>query len=738
MAISERDVEIRRAAPLLRIQNPNYFGNLTELGILDSLPKPIVKKIGDTSFEELTCLGFNPDTDILTAIVRIKKGSGYSGGPCTDGSQEFVRFYLDYGDGSWVDHGVASFAIHDLGFRDDLCYAASIKVAPKRRTCCDAKPVLPKVRAILSWDDLPPANLPNWPPVWGNVLERDIQVEPRHALICAIEHLLDKAGTVAIDPDLIKQLKLVAEETPAPKPIAATAELAKAVDKGAGELHVLRTLFPVLGKAATAKDSLAALKSVSALKALKIDLSKFDDFVLKPKFDTTYEELRCVGYDRNLDQLHGIVRIKRSSGYSGDLCKAGSREYIAFYLDFGDGAGWQYQGTTWVTVHDVAAIPKNGLWYQASLPVNLDEHRKKWCQTGRAKIRGILSWSTKPVPNDPDHVAHWGDWEDCWIEIKPLPKGVDQGEMTAVLEAIGSMPVDRIDGAGYAEGWSVGATFKADDSPFGGVIKISGVIAFPTSSNLEYRVMIKAPSDASPQPWTKSFKVDVTTVNGGSVSHSNPTQTATGGWFDYIPQAGPPFKSVAEDLLARFTATEEGLHTVYVQVREVGSTTILATSFVEAFIVDNSRPQVDIEITSGTGNCGKFGVGDVISGTFSMTDKHAHSLSISVTPGPEADGGTIRIDSAAPAGAMAAFPVTETAATIANPTGADPTKTVVSMSYAAAEITTAGVTAGTWTLETAGMLPCGYNIRIRGVDRTIVNSGWVGWEAWDIEGFCVE
>lgn len=738
MPITERDIDLRRAANLLRAKNPNHFGNLAELGLTGKLPKAVLKKVGDTTFEELTCIGFNPDTDILTAIVRIKQGAGYSGGPCTDGSREFVRFCLDYGDGTWVDHGVASFAIHDLGFKDDLCYAVSIRIQPKRRSCCDDKPVLPKVRAILSWDDMPPANLPNWPPVWGNALERDIQIEPRNPFICAFDHIFEKAGTVEIDPELIKQLTLAIKELPPIKPEAAVSDLVKVPEKEAGELHVMRTLFPALGKVAKAKDSLAAFKAVAALDKLKIDLGKFDDFVLKPKFDTTYEELRCVGYDRDQDLLHGIVQIKRPSGYSGNLCKKGSREYIAFYLDFGDGAGWQYQGTTWVTVHDVVPMPAGGLWYQAALPVNLDKHRKEWCQTGRAKIRGILSWSTPPTPNDPGYVAHWGDWEDCWLEVKPLPNGIPPGVMTAVIEAIGSMPVDRIDGAGFAEGWSVGATFKADDSPFGGTIKISGVIAFPTSNSLEYRLMVKAPSDAVPQPWTKTFKVNVTTVIGGSVTFSEPDQVANGDWFEYIPQAGPVFNSVAENLLARFTATEEGLHQVYVQVREAGTLPILATSATEAFYVDNTRPKVDIEIKSGTGNCGKFAVGDVMWGTFSATDAHMHSLSISVTPGPEANGGTLTIDSAAPAGGLAVFPVTETAVTIANPTGADPTKTSVSMTYAAGELTTGGVASGKWTLDTAGMLPCGYNIRIHGVDRTIVNSGWIGWDDWDIEGFCVE
>jgi hypothetical protein len=50
---------------------------------------------------------------------------------------------------------------------------------------------------------------------------------------------------------------------------------------------------------------------------------------------------------------------------------------------------------------------------------------------------------------------------------------------------------------------------------------------------------------------------------------------------------------------------------------------------------------------------------------------------------------------------------------------------------------TCPTTNGTWQLDTGVMDPCGYNIRIRGEDRTIVNSRWFGRERWDIEGFCL-
>lgn len=712
----KRDIQLRRTFKFQLLQNPNYFGNLSELDLPD-LPKAVLKKIGDTTYEELTCVGYNPDTDILTAIVEVKQVAGYSGGPCTDGSQEYVRFYLDYGDGVWVDHGATAFTAHDLGFKDDLCYAVSIKLGPKRRNCCDTKPVLPNVRAILSWSTEPPANQPNWHPVWGNRLERSIQIDPRNPFLCKFIDVFEKPGVQKIDPALIAQLKLAIEAQPsAPKPVATIGELTECGDQR-DEMLVLRHAFPAIAKLAADKTDIAAFQ---ALKATQIDLSKFDDFLLKPAFNTTYEELHCVGLDRDLSLLHGVVQIKRPGGYSGGLCKQGSREYIAFYIDFG--AGWEYQGTTSVVVHDIPEIPKDGLWYQASLKVDLDDHKKKWCDTGRARIRGILSWAVPPPPNVPEFIPHWGDREDCWIEIRHLPKDVIPGLMTPFIEAIGNMPVDQINGAGFANGGSIGATFTADDSPFGGTILFAGLIFFPTSNNLEYRVMVKGPSDLVAQPWTQSFDVTVTTFP--PLTTATVTQTAPGGWFEYIPQPGPPVsKSVAGNLLARFKAVEEGLHTVFLQIREQGTAVILASSATEAFFVDNTLPSVDVEITSGAGNCGKFTIGEVLVGTYSMEDLHSLSLSLTVTPQAEAAGGHLAITSVVPAAPLPP--------PLPGPTASN------GLSYAALTLDTSGAS-GNWELDTTGMDACGYNIRIWGVDRTIVNSGGNGWPAGDIEGFCLD
>ena len=283
------------------------------------------------------------------------------------------------------------------------------------------------------------------------------------------------------------------------------------------------------------------------------------------------------------------------------------------------------------------------------------------------------------------------------------------------------MPVAQIDGAGSANGPSIGGTFDSQDSPFGGRITMTGIVANPSNLSLEYRVMIKAPSDPVPKAATTTFQVAVTTIVGGSITFTTQNQVASGDWFSYIPQNGSVFKSVAEDLLYTFQATEEGLHTVYVDVREVGNPAILATSATEAFLVDNTAPTADVEITNGTGNCGKFAIGDVIIGTYSTSDAHHRSLTLTVTPTAEAAGGHLDITALPPA----SFPPPSPGPTASN-----------GLAYPLS-LTTTGAS-GDWRLDTTGMEACGFNIRLDVADRTIVNSGYVGWTNADTEGFCLE
>src|SRR6516164_681620 len=150
----------------LILVNPNYFGNIK----VSPFP-PVVQKAGDTNFEQIGGVGFQPQFNRLDAVVYIKQPGGYGGGLCTAGTPEFVRFYVSFDNGAtWQDQGLTSFTAHDIPGATaaaPLEYAVSLQINPAKKFCFTANLAL--VRAILSWDVPPPPNEPDFTPVWGDV-----------------------------------------------------------------------------------------------------------------------------------------------------------------------------------------------------------------------------------------------------------------------------------------------------------------------------------------------------------------------------------------------------------------------------------------------------------------------------------------------------------------------------------------------------------------------------------------
>ena len=173
--------------------NPNYFGNLDNSPFTANL-----EIIQDTAFEEVSCVGFNPDTDVLEATVQVKLPTGYGGDLCSPGSTEWVRFHISYDEGTtWEDVGLGSFNAHDVPDSVDchrdktkpLVYTVAFPLNDAKRKRCSS-PVLPLVRAILSWQVQPPVGQPHWNPIWGNHLDRHIQLRPRPSIFRdVVEHL---------------------------------------------------------------------------------------------------------------------------------------------------------------------------------------------------------------------------------------------------------------------------------------------------------------------------------------------------------------------------------------------------------------------------------------------------------------------------------------------------------------------------------------------------------------------
>ncbi len=198
----KQGVELHRAVfPMFSelTQNPVHLSklqspllNLQQLPILGGLNIDWTKVLGaientdgNIDFEELNCIGLQPraSVDHLVGILKVKKPLGYSGDLCSTGSQEYIRFYMDFGAG-WQDMGLSSVQVYDLNElpKSGLHYAVLLPVnLDQYRNPCQKGPVFAKMRAIMSWNSPPPANTPNYKPTWGNAEETTVLLSPKNS-----------------------------------------------------------------------------------------------------------------------------------------------------------------------------------------------------------------------------------------------------------------------------------------------------------------------------------------------------------------------------------------------------------------------------------------------------------------------------------------------------------------------------------------------------------------------------
>jgi hypothetical protein len=656
---------------------------------------------GDTTYEELVCIGYQPQFKRLEGVVHIKQNNGYSGGLCSPGSKEYVRLFVSTdGGGTWTDKGTVGFTVHDVGGPRPLEYAVTLYVELDEECCREENLVL--VRGILSWD-VPPGG-PDDPVVWGNSLDATIQVEPIGT--GTLEQLLE-CLKVDIDPVNLQGLVQADQEIQFGAQTELTAlELHEAYQGTEVPQH--RYLLGAFQKVHAAPEILTETvqqPEFALFSGLDVDAAEIISILSDPQGDTTFEELGCIGLDPTTRELVGVVDVKLSSGYSGGLCTAGSYEYVAFWVDWDDGAGWHYVGTTSVNVHDISNMPGDGLRYAVFLPFPDLVARRRPCQDGPviARIRAVLSWQTPPSTTNPYSVPFWGNHQETSILLEP---GDPLAGHTPYIETIGSMAISTIDNAtGRATGPAVAVGFTASNSPFGGQVFITGHIANPSdflgggAGQLKYKIWLYPPGG----PWTwlsTSFPIWTTDlVNGVWQPQVMQTQSPdANGYYTYQEDlTGPSMRFVAQNVLARWDTSGNDQWWVAMEARDAANT-LLGYTPAKRIQLDNTGPTAAITITSGGGPCGDFTVGDTIDGTYDSTDNEAwRSVSFEVDP---ASGGTFTW----------------------GPVGPQPPNGQH----------------GEWHLATQGMTPCGYVVRVVGSDWTIVNSGWIGWTTPATTGFCLK
>ncbi len=135
---------------------------------------------------------------------------------------------------------------------------------------------------------------------------------------------------------------------------------------------------------------------------------------LNTNSNTEYEELKCIELDPDESQLSAVLTVKQSIGYCGGPVTAGSREFVAFWVDWG--SGFQYVGTTSAAVHDSGRLPATGQDYSVVLPIHLSRQAvNEGAKT--VKVRAVLSWNTPPSTTNPNAPVVWGESLDRTILI---------------------------------------------------------------------------------------------------------------------------------------------------------------------------------------------------------------------------------------------------------------------------------------------------------------------------------
>lgn len=692
---SETFNEIQQAADLPRERV--HFKELLLADHFKLAPSSDGPPQGDTAFEQLVCIGYRPQLKRLDGVVQIKQSFGYSGGICTAGSQEYVRFFASTDNGAtWTDLGLTSFTVWDVPGPKPLEFDVSIPVDLAAACCKDVNLVL--IRGILSWA-VPPVG-PAGPIVYGNGLDATVQVAPfalgtlADLLLCLpVPIELESAGEVA-------SLDQVVEFAPAPlQSPEQLYDLYKDTEVPQSR-YLFSTVAEVLGNPAAL--SAAAHQPGSALipgLGENLDLSSITGIIIDPQGDEYYEQLGCIALNTGTDELAATIDVKQPSGYSGGLCTAGSYEYVAFWADWG--SGFEYVGTTSVNVHDIASIPAGGLQYSVGLSFPQALTRCKPCQDGplTVTIRAVLSWGWPPSDTNPFAVPVWGGHLEALVLIPPGEPVTGGGP---VLESIGSMPVVTIgDATGQATGTSlVPAIGVANACPFGGTLEFTGHVINPATglfggAGMQYRVLVSTNGGASSTPVTQPFQVYLSTSPFPVTQTPDPVT----GWVNYLEVSG--VVDVVGNLLGEWATSGDSQISISMEAQQGGMPIGTPTPW-KLVQLDNTAPgPLSIEITSGGGSCGDFVQGALISGSYAAADnENLRLVTIGVEPSM---GSVLPVKTVAPGG-----------------------KTLTTEN-------------GTWTLQTlATTEPCGYVMILTAWDNTIVDSGYIGFQNQAFAGFCLK
>jgi hypothetical protein len=164
-------------SPAIALDPAKWFSGMDDVDF-SSVAGDWLKTNGDTTFEQLKSVGLDLRASQLTAVVTIKQRYGYSGGPSTAGSQEYVAFWADWGAG-FLYEGTATVVVYDCGglpaAGQDYCLSLPVDLFLRADNGGNAMNPI-RLRAVLSWNAPPSSTHPYAQAVWGNSLDRRMMI----------------------------------------------------------------------------------------------------------------------------------------------------------------------------------------------------------------------------------------------------------------------------------------------------------------------------------------------------------------------------------------------------------------------------------------------------------------------------------------------------------------------------------------------------------------------------------
>jgi hypothetical protein len=657
--------------------NPNYFGTAQkEIGVGGFNQVLAIQQ--NINYEELVCVGLYPEDDLLEAVLEVKLPYGFGTDLCGMGSKEYVAFYIDYGSG-WTSAGPAAHVgLHNLIFanEDHLYYAVRRSFVPADILKC-TEPQIVKVRAILSWESLPTG--PDYIPVWGNVKEVWVQIRPSVKVkpgLMTAEALPQQLDM--IDPSLItdapplplpfpKPLFSVSGEFEAIKEMVDKTVIALEEESQSGKVEVQRLDFINLvtenpnyfGSISMASDEpefhadIAKLPS-STLQYLAnnyaLNLSEMKPvFPQNPK--TKYEELTCVGLYPEEDLLEAIIEVKLSYGYNGDLCTFGSWEYVAFYIDWGTGSGWDYIDTARVRVHNIPEAADKVLHYGVQVRIQNIIAKLKACEIENiVKVRAVLSWNQDPTPYGEDYTPAWGNHLEKHIQIRPI----DGASAVCDIELVNEVHVDEISQSGSDKGYAYDPSDTIPpltyNRPFGGVVAVWGNVNI--CGAVYYRLRF---SENNGTTW--SDVLDPRTARNPSSWFPTITRTPvdSDGWFSISEYDTDLSNYSLTPLIHWRSHGKNGEVVLKLELADATKSVIFGQSYEVTVHLDNkgiafyefkdtpvSLPMSGVAVKDAGGNfkkCDTFLGNEVIKVYGNFDDEHFRNFTVRVAGGNIATGG---------------------------------------------------------------------------------------------------